>query len=56
MNEVSWKKSKRIFTKINDRLLTMSLAKDVKPQDIRNLRDLNFQSENISREFLQGRF
>ena len=42
MNEVSWKKSKRVFTKINDRKLTMPLVKDVKPQDIRNLRDLNF--------------
>ena len=43
LNEVSWKKSKRVFTKINDRKLSMPLAKEVKPKDIRNLRDLNFK-------------
>lgn len=63
LNEVCWKNSKRVFTRINDRKLSMPLAnKDVKPNCIkskaliRNLRGLNFQGETISRKFFQGRF
>lgn len=36
LNEVCWKNSKRVFTTINDRKLSMPLAKDVKPNCIKS--------------------